>query len=69
MLLKLVVKIALIPVFLAWTGFKALLAFLAGAVALVIIGPLVLGLGLALLVPLLVLGGLVWACIALIGAF
>ena len=62
-LIKFTVKLALLPVVL---GLKAL-AFLIGfVIALVVIGPVVLVLGLVLLIPLLVLGGLIWAGIAFV---
>jgi hypothetical protein len=35
-------------------------------IALVVVGPVVLALGLVLLIPLLILGGLVWAGIAVV---
>jgi hypothetical protein len=40
-------------------------ALLAG-IALVVVGPVVLVLGLVLLIPLLILGGIVWAGIAVV---
>jgi hypothetical protein len=62
-LIKLVFKIALIPVALLFKG----LFFLIGAlVVLFVVGPLVLGVGLVVLIPLLLLGGVVWAGFALV---
>jgi hypothetical protein len=62
-LLKLVFKIALIPLALLFKG----LAFLLGAlVVLFVVGPLVFGIGLVVLIPLLLLGGVIWAGFALV---
>ena len=62
-LIKFTVKLALLPVVL---GLKAL-AFLIGfVIALVVVGPVVLVLGLVLLIPLLILGGLIWAGVAVV---
>lgn len=62
-LLKLALKIALIPVALLFKG----LAFLLGAlVVLFVVGPLVVGIGLVVLIPLLLLGGVIWAGVALV---
>ncbi|MEX1310994.1 MAG: hypothetical protein AB1Z65_11285 [Candidatus Sulfomarinibacteraceae bacterium] len=62
-LLKLVFKIALVPVALLFKG----LFFLIGAlVVLFVVGPLVFGLGLIVLIPLLLIGGVIWAGIALV---
>jgi hypothetical protein len=52
-------------------GVLALLAGLLKVVlklvlALVVVGPVVVGLGLLLFVPLLILGGLVWAGVAIV---
>ncbi len=60
-LLKLVLKIALIPLALLFKG----LALLIGAlVVLFVVGPLVFGIGLVVLIPLLILGAMVWAGVA-----
>ena len=62
-LLKLVFKIALIPVALLFKG----LFFLLGALlVLVVAGPLVLGVGLVVLIPLLLIGGVIWAGVAIV---
>jgi hypothetical protein len=62
-LIKFTFKLALLPIVF---GLKAL-AFLIGfVIALVVVGPVVLVLGLVLLVPLLILGGIVWAGIAVV---
>ena len=62
-LIKFTFKLALLPIVL---GLKAL-AFLIGfVIAVVVIGPVVLVLGLVLLIPLLILGGLIWAGIAVV---
>ena len=62
-LIKFTFKLALLPIVL---GLKAL-AFIVGfVIALVVVGPVVLALGLVLLIPLLILGGLVWAGIAVV---
>ncbi|HSO23612.1 MAG TPA: hypothetical protein VLT81_11915, partial [Chondromyces sp.] len=59
--LKFVFKIALLPIVL---GLKALFFVIAFVVALAVLGPVVLIVGGLLLIPLLILGGLVWAGIA-----
>ena len=62
-LLKLVFKIALFPVALLFKG----IFWLVGAVILLLVaGPLVLGIGLVVLIPLLLLGSLIWAGFALV---
>jgi hypothetical protein len=60
-LLKVVLKIAFIPVVLGLSALKIILAILIGGVGLLILGPVVLGVGLLVLIPALILGGLVWA--------
>lgn len=62
-LLKFVLKIALIPMVLL---FKGLGLFLGALVVLVVAGPVVLGIGLVVLIPLLLIGGVVWAGFALV---
>ena len=62
-LLKLVLKLALLPLVL---GLKALLFFIGFVIALVVLGPVVLIVGALLLIPLLVLGGMIWAGVALV---
>lgn len=62
-LFKLTIKLALLPVVL---GLKALVFVIGFVIALVVVGPVVLALGLVLLVPLLILGGIVWAGIAVV---
>ena len=62
-LFKIVLKLALLPIVL---GFKALFAVIGFVIALVVLGPVVLALGLVLLIPLLILGGIVWAGVALV---
>jgi hypothetical protein len=60
-LIKFTFKLALLPVVV---GFKALVFVIGFVIALVVVGPVVLVLGLVLLIPLLILGGLVWAGVA-----
>jgi len=60
-LIKFTVKLALLPVVL---GLKALVFVIGFVIALAVVGPVVLVLGLVLLIPLLILGGIVWAGIA-----
>ena len=60
--LKFVVKLALLPLIL---GLKALFFVIAFVVALAVLGPVVLIVGGVLLIPLLILGGLVWAGVAI----
>jgi hypothetical protein len=62
-LLKLVFKIALFPVVLLVKGLALVLGAL---VVLCVVGPLVLGIGLVVLIPLLLLGGVIWAGVALV---
>jgi hypothetical protein len=61
-ILKFVFKLALLPIVL---GLKALFFVIAFVVALAVLGPVVLIVGGLLLIPLLILGGLVWAGIAI----
>jgi len=60
-LIKFTFKLVLLPVAL---GLKALVFVIGFVIALVVVGPVVLALGLVLLIPLLILGGLVWAGVA-----
>jgi hypothetical protein len=62
-ILKLVFKIALIPLALLFKGVGLLLGAL---VVLFVVGPLVFGIGLVVLIPLLLLGAVVWAGVALV---
>lgn len=62
-LFKLTIKLALLPIVL---GLKALVFVIGFVIALVVVGPVVLVFGLVLLVPLLILGGIVWAGIAVV---
>jgi len=62
-LIKFTVKLALLPVVL---GLKALVFVIGFVIALVVVGPVVLVLGLVLLIPLLILGGIIWAGIAVV---
>ncbi len=61
-LFKLLFKLALLPLVL---GLKALLFVIGFVIALIVVGPVVLVVGGVLLIPLLILGGLVWAGIAI----
>ncbi|MDH3815852.1 MAG: hypothetical protein OEV48_15280 [Acidobacteriota bacterium] len=62
-LIKFTFKLALLPIV---PGLKALVFVIGFVIALVVVGPVVLVLGLVLLIPLLILGGLVWAGIAVV---
>jgi hypothetical protein len=62
-ILKLTFKLALLPIVL---GLKALVFVIGFVIALAVVGPVVLALGIVLLVPLLILGGIVWAGIAVV---
>jgi len=62
-LIKLVLKIALIPLALLLKGFGLLLAVL---VVFFVAGPLILGIGLVVLLPLLILGAVIWFGVALV---
>ncbi len=59
--LKFFFKLALLPIVL---GLKALVFVIGFVIALVVLGPVVLLVGALLLIPLLILGGLVWAGVA-----
>jgi len=59
--LKIVLKLALLPIVL---GLKALVFVIGFVIALAVVGPVVLLVGALLLIPLLILGGIVWAGIA-----
>ena len=62
-LIKFTLKLALLPLVF---GLKALVFVIGFVIALVVVGPVVLVLGLVLLIPLLLLGGIVWAGIAVV---
>ena len=62
-LFKLVFKLALLPLVL---GIKALVLVIGFVIALVVVGPVVLILGALLLIPLLMLGGVIWAGVAVV---
>ena len=62
-LLKIVFKLALLPIVL---GLKALVFVIGFVVALAVLGPVVLLVGALLLIPLLILGGIVWAGVAIV---
>jgi hypothetical protein len=62
-LIKFTVKLALLPIVL---GLKALVFIIGFIIALVVLGPVVLVLGLVLLIPLLILGGIIWAGVAIV---
>jgi hypothetical protein len=56
--LKFVFKLALLPIVL---GLKALVFVIGFVIAVAVLGPVVLLVGALLLIPLLILGGIVWA--------
>jgi hypothetical protein len=60
--LKIVLKLVLLPVVF---GLKALVFVIGFVIALAVVGPVVLLVGALLLIPLLILGGIVWAGIAI----
>ena len=62
-LLKFTFKLALLPIV---PGLKALVFVIGFVIALVVVGPVVLIVGALLLIPLLILGGIVWAGIAIV---
>ena len=62
-LLKLVFKLALLPIVL---GLKALVFVIGFVIAVAVLGPVVLLVGALLLIPLLILGGIVWAGVAIV---
>ena len=61
--LKIVLKLALLPLVL---GIKALVFVIGFVIVLVVVGPVVLVVGALLLIPLLILGGIVWAGVAIV---
>ena len=63
--LKFVLKLALLPIVL---GLKALVFVIGFVIALAVAGPVVLLVGALLLVPLLILGGIIWAGSAVLSA-
>ena len=65
-LVKFTFKLALLPVVL---GLKGLVFVIGFVIALVVVGPVVLVLGILLLIPILILGGLVWAGVAVFTLF
>jgi len=64
-ILKIVFKLALLPIVL---GLKALVFVIGFVIALAVVGPVVLLVGALLLVPLLILGGIVWAGAAVLSS-
>ena len=64
LLVKLVFKLALLPLFLAVGLVKLILLpfmILAGLMVAVVVGPVLLVIGAFFLVPILIVGGLIWA--------
>jgi hypothetical protein len=61
--LKFFFKLALLPIVL---GLKALVFVIGFVIALAVLGPVVLLVGALLLIPLLILGGLIWAGVAIV---
>ncbi len=61
--LKVVLKLALLPIIL---GLKALVFMIGFVLALAVLGPVVLLVGALLLIPVLILGGIVWAGVAIV---
>ena len=59
-------KLLLIPLWLAWVALKVVLIVGLALIALAVFGPIVLGVGLVLLIPLLILAAIVWAGAALV---
>ncbi len=65
-LLKLVFKLLLIPLAIAGWFIKAIFGILAAAALLIVLGPIVLGLGLVVLLPMLLLASLVWGAVSVL---
>ena len=63
-LLKLAFKLLLLPLHLAAFTLKGVLALAGGLLALLVVGPVVLVVGLVLLLPLLLLGGVIWGAVS-----
>lgn len=66
--LKLFFKILLIPVTLAFGALKLLLLAPLAILFLIVVGPVLVGIGLAILVPLLIVGLLAWGAVQLAAA-
>ncbi len=65
--LKVVLKLLFLPFLLAVWAVKGFVLVVAGLLMAIVLAPVVLGVGLALLVPLLLLGGLAWGALAVFG--
>jgi hypothetical protein len=62
-LLALTIKLAILPVKIA---FKLLFGVIAGGILLLVFGPVVAVVLLAVAIPVLIIGGLVWGAVALV---
>ena len=65
-LLKVVFKVALIPVWLGLAAIKWLVLIVLCLVGVLVCGPIVVGLGLLALLPIAILGMMVWAAVAVV---
>jgi hypothetical protein len=65
---KLLFKLVTIPLSLGFTALKGLLVLILGLLGLLIVGPVVLAIGLAILLPILLIGAVVWAGVAIFSA-
>jgi len=63
-LFKVFFKLLLIPLVAVGWLLKAALTVVAGLALLIILGPIVLGAGLVVVLPLLVLAGIIWGAVA-----
>ena len=63
---RLFFKLLLLPLAVAGWLLKGVLAILTGLVLLAVVGPVALVTGLVILVPLLIVGGLVWGAAAVL---
>lgn len=65
-LLKLAFKLVLLPVWIGLALVKWIVLIGLGVVATMVVGPVVVGLLAVLAIPVLVIGGLIWAGVALV---
>jgi len=64
-LLKLAFTLLLLPLHLVAFTIKGVFALAGGLIALVVVGPVLLVIGLVLLLPLLLLGGVIWGAVSI----
>jgi hypothetical protein len=67
-LLKVAFKLLLLPLSLVAFTLKGLLMLVLGVIGLLVAGPVLLGVGLVFLLPLLLVGGLIWGAVRVFSA-